>query len=715
MIKKLPLAFYALLMLTGIVRAEQIPILVKTTSPDLTTRCLNQWHIPVQSKAGDIWSVYVEKTKIPLLNKEAGISSIQLPVGGFTPKSDDSTRRLVRVKQVHEGLGLPQAYTGTGVIVGIIDIGFDYTHPAFRTNNGSLRIARVWEQQQNGQAPAGYNYGNELKNTTEILGKQKDLTSATHGTFVAGIAAGSHIGANAGIAPDANLVLVSLNYGKDDYYSDYEIAPASILDGIKYVFDYAKSQNKPAVVNISWGHHCGPHDGTTLLDQGISNLTGPGHMVVVAAGNEGNTPLHLGAFFSTADTVFTRQTFPEWVYTELSNKKKPEHGMIDFWGPTNSDFSVQWQWVDNDMKTVARTPFFSASENRIIDTLMVLGTDTLSYKIEAEKANTNNNKPHILFRFRNNAYDHYQLILAIRSNGGGVHAWNCGGDWKYGNGMFLSWYRNNSYIKKGLQGNTTCTIGESGANCPSVITVGAYNANLDWYTNTGSLLDLSSSSIQEGALAPFSSRGPTANGNLKPDIVAPGYYIAGPINHYATEQPPSYTVTANVVSESTLYNYAMETGTSFAAPVVTGTVALMLQIKPDLTVGQIKQLLTNTALTDTFTNAPGGVPNTSFGAGKLNVLSAITRLLNVTGLDKPESSQPLTYPNPFNDELHINSALPVHSIEVFNMQGKQVLSQHYALPLSDFTIKTADLPEGFYIATVKSANHTFALKLSCIH
>lgn len=715
MAKKNLLTLFSVVFLLHLAKAKPIPVLIKTSSADVTAPYLRKLNIPIQSKAGNIWSVYVERNQVPLLNQTGGIISVQLPITGMSPKSDDSTRKLVRVKQVHEGLGLPKPYTGSGVVVGIIDGGFDYTHPSFRTPSGALRIARVWEQQQNGQAPTSFNYGNELSGSAAMLSRQKDQTSSTHGTFVAGVAAGSPVGTNIGIAPEADLVLVSLNYGKDDYYSDYEIAPASILDGIKYIFDYAKSQQKPAVVNISWGHHCGPHDGTTLLDQGITNLTDSGYMVVIAAGNEGSIPLHLANYFTQEDTIFTRQTFPSWVYTTLGQNKEHEHGMVDFWGSRNREFSVQWQWVDNDMKVVARTPFYNTVENRTIDTLLVLGNDTLSYKIEAEKSNVNNSKPHLLFRYRNNAYNSYQLIVAIRSKDAIIDAWNCGGDWKYSYGMFLPTYRNNTPIRKGAQGNTMVTIGESGGNCTSVITVGAYNANLDWFTSTGNLLDLRDVNNQEGAKAMFSSIGPNANGNLKPDLVAPGRYLVGPINKYSTEQPASYMVTSTVTYESSSYTYAMGEGTSFAAPVVCGAVALLLQINPKLTVKEVKQLLSSTAITDAFTNAIGGTPNTSFGAGKLNILSAVTKLLKVTGVNNPVTIQPITYPNPFNDEFHIHAQAPINSIEIFDMQGKSVFTQSYSTPQQDVTLKTADLPEGFYMAQVKSGNELFVLKLSCIH
>ena len=58
----------------------------------------------------------------------------------------DIVRPAVGADLVQAGSGLPRPFTGRGVVVGIIDAGFDYTHPNFRTPSGELRIRRVWEQ-----------------------------------------------------------------------------------------------------------------------------------------------------------------------------------------------------------------------------------------------------------------------------------------------------------------------------------------------------------------------------------------------------------------------------------------------------------------------------------------------------------------------------------------------------------------------------------------
>ena len=72
-------------------------------------------------------------------------------------------------------------------------------------------------------------------------------------------------------------------------------------------------------------------------------------------------------------------------------------------------------------------------------------------------------------------------------------------------------------------------------------------------------------------LADFSSRGPTADGRMKPDIAAPGYQI-------------------NAARANSGNGYVAYSGTSMATPFTAGTVALMLAANPSLTPDQVKSM-----------------------------------------------------------------------------------------------------------------------------
>ena len=169
-----------------------ISALIKVTAA-INVAQLQSLNIKIGTKAGNIWTVQIPENKLNdfiLLN---GIDYIQLDEPIYT--NLEIARKTTRVDSVHKGIGLPMAYTGKNVVVGILDVGIDYTHPAFYDTLGNVyRIKRVWEQKSNGTPPTGYTYGNELVDSLSMAAAGTDNALQTHGTHVAGIAAGSGFG-----------------------------------------------------------------------------------------------------------------------------------------------------------------------------------------------------------------------------------------------------------------------------------------------------------------------------------------------------------------------------------------------------------------------------------------------------------------------------------------------------------------------------------------
>src|SRR5690606_28301109 len=150
-------------------------------------------------------------------------------------------------------------------IIAVIDWGFDYTHPTFYDSTlTDLRLVRAWDQNKlSGPAPEGFSFGTEYKGKDELLAAGDDTLyvfgPGSHGTHVAGIAGGTGGGSvHVGAAPEAELIFISLR--RD--------AP-SFTDALQYVTNYAESVNKPYVINMSFGSHLGPHDGSYLKNVAI--------------------------------------------------------------------------------------------------------------------------------------------------------------------------------------------------------------------------------------------------------------------------------------------------------------------------------------------------------------------------------------------------------------------------------------------------------------
>ena len=247
--------------------------------PNINESNLKALDIMIGSKSKDIWTAYVPLEEVKAFTELPGIAAIELdrPTG----ITMDSARTQTYTDDVHNGINLPQAYDGKDVVVGVIDAGFDYTHPAnFDTSYTSFRLKSVWEQKGTGTAPAAFGYGAEYVDSTSIFNKAFDVMTFSHGTHVAGIAGGSGYGGPTGdnerfrgMAYNSDLVYVGilpelnmwLNTGLTD-----------MIDGINYIYDYAATVNKPAVANLSWGNPIGPHDGLALFSQACDNATGPG-------------------------------------------------------------------------------------------------------------------------------------------------------------------------------------------------------------------------------------------------------------------------------------------------------------------------------------------------------------------------------------------------------------------------------------------------------
>ena len=526
----------------------------------------------------------------------------------------DSAKSSTGVNLVHQGYQLPQSYFGDGVIVGIVDIGLNYNHPNFydNTGNSNFRIKRVWEQlATSGTLPQNYSYGRELSTESDIINAQRDVTLYSHGTHVAGIATGAGGGLGAiytGVAPKSDIVMVS---------SDG--TPSKLLDGVAYIMDYAASVGKPCVVNLSWGSHLGPHDGTSAFDQGCDLLTGPGKIIVGAAGNQGGDSIYLAKTFAGIDTsLFSFVRFP------TSSKGTNGQTNIDIWGIQNQDFKVAVniyntttnQYEDN-------TSYYSASVNALaLDTLHDSDPTSQSCFVSISSGiNPLNNKPHVLVNVNNTQQGNNDQYIQIEIIGKNTQT----KAWAADAGVIFS---ARGYGGNVVAGATSSNMGELGGTGNSIISVGAYTSKASFKALNGNTITLGSPSTI-GTIASFSSHGPTADGRTKPDITAPGTVVLSSVNRYdATYPPGSNAVVATVSSNGNNWYFGAGQGTSMATPVVAGTVALWLQADPTLTPTQVKTYLRDSAITDVFTGTiPSGGSNV-WGWGKVDAYRGLKKVRN---------------------------------------------------------------------------------------
>jgi subtilisin family serine protease len=668
----------------------------------------------VNTKAGNIWTVQIPLNKVPEFVKTAGISYIELdePVC----MKLDSVRKVTHVDSVQKGIGLAMPYTGKGVIVGIVDAGFDFTQPAlFDTTGGSYRVQRVWEEKVVGNPPAGFGYGNEITDTTAMKAAQTDNGTFSHGMHVTGIAAGSGHGSATndnwkyrGMAFQSDLVLVGImpdsteweNTGMSDY-----------LDGINYVFGYAATQSKPAVVNLSWGNSFGPHDGTSLFSQGCDALTGAGKIFVCAGGNNGTDHVHLQQNFTATDTTIS--TFinfdPTLVGTPVNT--------LDVWGDSAQTFCLKFSLYNDSLITY--TNYFCVDDT--IHEIYLLGTNGDTCYISLVTSTEEfNGKPRAYMYVTGDSLD--SICMTIRGTSGQINLWDAyvrDGEGYYGqltsNGR--SWATDGDSLY--------CTSDVAATN--SVIAAGAYTSKVSFRNISNQSLYYPGAVVR--ALASFSSRGPTVDGRIKPDISAPGFGVVSTVNSFDSSfiKPTGANYQSTISSfHSTVsnrnYYFAILAGTSMASPATSGIVALMLQANPNLTPTEIKNILAQTAILDTFTGPLTPSGDNNWGHGKINAYQAViaAAALNTAVTNIPGATLAFNlFPNPnkgaytitFNSSIEDNM-----NIEVFDLNGRTIFAETWSVSagLNSKTLDISKLNSGIYITKLSSVQGSAMIKTTVV-
>lgn len=584
---------------------------------------LSEIGVLIGSVKGSFITGLIPVDMIDLLSKDTYVKYIQ--IGEKVNQTMDNARIAANVNQVHSGTLLPQSYYGDGVVVGIIDEGFDYTHPNFYNSTGSsgYRIKRVWEQDATiGVPPIGYTYGRELSTQAAILAAQRDEINESHGTHVAGIAGGAGGGASTsytGVAPKSDLVFVST-----------DMTDVGVLEGIEYIQNYAASVGKPSVVNLSLGNHVGPHDGTSLFDQLCDSfLVGKGRVLVGSAGNEGNDNLYLEKTFTAIDT--TLYSFVSFPNSSLGSNGET---WIDTWGEVGDNFYIGVHIYNTSTNAFEdATPFlyngaFTGTYSHTLYDNDFLSPDACVVHISTG-IDPLNNKPRASIYIDHTAQDdNYRFaFLEIKAFSTSTKMWSN-----------KSIFSNNGYAYPAQSGSSNSTIGELGGTGKNMISVGAFTTKNSW-TSFSSNPQSAPFFTALGALAPFSSKGPTADGRIKPDITAPGNVLASSVSRFdANYSSTSPKTVSGVTNGTNTWWYGMMQGTSMSAPFVTGVIALWLEMYPELTPDQIKSLMQTSAITDSHTGTiPVGGSNL-WGRGKINAWVDIPSIVPARPIVLPNST-----------------------------------------------------------------------------
>lgn len=450
----------------------------------------------------------------------------------------------------HSALNL----SGQGILVAIVDSGIDYMHPDFRNEDGSTRILKLWDQTLNStDPPPGFTTGSlfteeqiNVALSQQSLGERLALVPSTdrssHGTSVAGIACGNgraSNGRNRGVAYKSTILVVKLGTSINRSFP----RTTQLMEAVDFCVRTSLERNQPIAINLSFGNNYGSHDGNSLVERYLDDISGLGRSsICIGTGNEGASAHHVhGTLYDRSNRAALTMRSP------YSSPFDPYLHVIEIGvGENESTLNLQLWKNYFDLFDVTITAPSSASYGPIQN---IPGTQQFTLDQTDIMLYYGEPKPY------NKSQELYFEFIPHKSPSGGTSIQNpslssnsiAGGIWRFTlaprsivTGNYSFYLPTGEVIgpKTRFLRPTELSTLTIPSTASRVLSVGAYDSNTDRF-------------------AYFSGRGYALGvGNVKPDIVAPGVGIT-------TASPGG--------------SYSLRTGTSFATPFATGSAALLMQ------------------------------------------------------------------------------------------------------------------------------------------
>jgi hypothetical protein len=422
-----------------------------------------------------------------------------------------------------------------------------------------------------------------------------------HGTVSTGLAAGNGRAALpasaqwAGLAPAADLLIVKMTsegapaHSGQPAENPFQGCMGRALD---LVTQEAAQLREPIVALMDSGTQWGPIDGTSAVSAKINGDFGsPRRIYVAAAGDEGSLPNHARARYGATAAVFN--------FTKT--RADPVAFQLWYSGAAPADVSLT---MDDTAATVTVPPgnkCASSADGSIMLCTYLPGQQFYPWTASGpDRA--------VWLSITGHSGKGRIRVQAVAGGSGTADA--------YGDAAMPTPII--SYADSLTPGRLT-----DYSSTAAAIVAGCFNVRTRW-TDIGGKPE---SLVDEGAanaLWLYSSGGPTRDGRSPTARNYGGVDIATPGgNAFAAYSPKSYWGDRTLFSFNLIKGskglYGRHSATSAAAPIAVGAVALLLQMKPTLTAGQIRQYLHESAIADRFT---GAIPNLDWGTGKLNILGA---------------------------------------------------------------------------------------------
>ncbi len=508
----------------------------------------------------------------PVSLEDAGYSAIPKLFGLMDTDSMEQAGILRVLNQ--PGLGL----TGKNVLVGLVDTGIDYTHPAFRKENGNTRILSIWDQTlEDRDGPEYVRYGrifreseiNEALRAEEPFAVVGSRDEEGHGTFLAGIAAGSpeEDGSFTGAAPEASLAVVKLKPAKQylrDFFQIREDALAyqenDIMLGIVYLLTLAYTLKMPLVILLGLGSNSGTHSGYSPLSSVIRWAADKPQVVVVTAiGNEAGRQRHFRGRIEAEAA---------WQDVEVRVGEGERGFSMEIWAEAAEAYAISITTPSGEVIPPV-SPRFGRSQE-------------LSFIFEPTRV-------YVDYEVVHSASGQFLILLRLFQPAPGLWIFRLYNT-NFLLGSYHVWLPIEGFVREDtifLQADPYVTLTVPSAAQGS-IAVSCYNH-------------------RDGSLYLYSGRGFAANHTVKPDLAAPGVDVYGP---------------------KTGGGYTRRTGSSVSAAHVAGASALLLE----WAVGRGNQMNMNSAEAAAYLIRSAGrspsmeYPNREWGYGTLDLYGVFRQM-----------------------------------------------------------------------------------------
>ena len=613
---------------------------------------LKKYDSQIYAQWGDIYIARIPLSNLATLSAETQVERIEARASAH--QLLDTATIVINALPVYESTPAHQAYTGEGVVVGLMDIGFDLTHPNFYNRDRThTRISAIWDQLSKDTIGSALPVGRDYIGEEAVLAhaRSTDGEIQTHGTHTLGIATGTGYDTPyRGVAFDSDICLVSNIEESDTAYFEPgdKYIHTSALDalGFKYLFDYAERQGKPCVVSFSEGYPPYFDEDESLYAAVLDSLIGPGRIIVASAGNEGLVNSYVEKQPETKEAGAFILCYEDEAEYRIKGQSEAWLHLYRY----GDELREPTAPTDTLTIELGALPY----ETEVTDSLVCNG-DTLIMTLYRRRSVYQPDE--VWFVTLQGNLPLYQLSPLALTVEGDHHAELFG----HSSAAFRTCYKDSRWQDAQAGHNIIAP-----SSFKSVISVGATSYRAAMKNMWGGQHKAHDGTVI-GRISPYSSTGPTVDGLLKPDVVAPGTYVISSFSHYS---PIRYSMMAESDFQGTTYPWGLETGTSMSAPMVAGTIALWLQAKPTLTTDEIREVFHRTCQ---HPDPEMAYPNYVYGYGEIDAYRGLLDILGVDrieGLSLHQPSKLRIYPS--EGGLRLMTDTPVKEtikVKVYSLSG----------------------------------------------